>query len=387
MIVQDHTYTSFPRDRIIAAMKGSVEDDLSFTRDNLIMRRSKDGGEYYLMCIFTNRYRDRDVHSAPHKGGEILSGDAHAKYMSILDANPDMAPQLWSLHIPGTERKNRAHWWDYDGHFCYAEFKLDTEEASGISAFVKEYTPGLSHGFFVLKYDEKEAVIEEYFTYEISILPLEWAANQWTTIEMTRKELEMKLSPERRAALVKLHGEDFVKGIETKGDSMLKLLQDLDVEMKSFQPEKETEPAAEKKVEKTASAEVSEDSPVTQAEVVAAMETLHKAVGADIAELSKNIEKLYDVVKELSADVYERITELSTSDTDRLAAKAAAAPISIIANWMPKSVIGSEETKVPANSKLLNGPQQNGNGLTTQEALNIFSGFTSGVAEGVNRGN
>lgn len=125
----------------------SDSDPLVFTKGCLSMRKGDDG-DYYLMCQFSNRWRDRDAWSAPWKGGEIITSDAHREFMAYLDNNPELAPALWSYHVPGTARQRRAHWWDFDGDFSYMEFRLNEDEAKGVKRFVDIYEPGLSHGFF-----------------------------------------------------------------------------------------------------------------------------------------------------------------------------------------------------------------------------------------------
>lgn len=312
-------------------------EDFSFERSCLHMRKAATGGNYYLMAMFSNRYRDRDVHAAPHKGGEIVSDKAHKSYVSFLDQHPDLSPELWSLHIPGTARKNRAHWWDYDGAFVYAEFELMKEEAKGVADFVKLYEPGLSHGFYVFDYDVDNAVIEDYYSYEISILPLEMAANAWTTFDLIRKEFDMgKFDPERRAALVVLHGEAYVAGLETKSDEIRQHLDQLEIDTKNLKKEGAESPEA-------ASDDVQEpnvdgEEVATEKTVLAALQTLHEAIGNDM--------------KTLRDEILGRLEALEEGDEERVEAKALAMPKSLLLSWQPASVIGDEDTEVEYNSPL-----------------------------------
>lgn len=335
--------------------------DFSFEKGCLSMRKAAED-KYFLMATFSNRFRDVDKFSAPHKGGEIIASYAHEAYMKFLDEHPDLAPELWSLHIPGTARKNRAHWWDYDGAFSYCEFELTAEEAAGVADFCKEYTPGLSHGFYVFKYDKENAVIEDYYTYEVSILPIEWAANPWTTFELIRKELEMKLTTERRAALVKLHGEDFVKQLETKGDQMLSMLQSIDAETKALNGtlkgasaeggNAEDESPAGSTSGSTSSELAEVEEYAKAADVLKALKALHESISADFAKIVDRLTAKFE-------EYDEAFAELGVADTERIAAKTAATPAVLLANWTPPSVIGSQETEVPANSKLAKkGPEE-----------------------------
>lgn len=307
--------------------------DYSFETDCLRLTKDQSTGDYHLMTIFSNRFRDRDMHAFPEKGGEIISTAAHRKYMAYLDANPDQAPELWSLHIPGTERENRAHWWDFDGDFAYAEFKLTPEEALGVYTFAQQYEPGLSHGFAVYEYDEKEGVIEDYITYEISILPNEWAANPWTTFGLIRKELEnMKLTPEKRAALVALHGEGYVAKLESDTGELAKTLGALGVDTKDIFVKEEETPAAEPAT--TTETPAAPAPAVTEEAIVAALNTLHMALSGEIKGLVARIEKL------------------EAQDTDRVAAKAAAATPSVLASWQPQSVTQAQKNGIYAQDPL-----------------------------------
>lgn len=308
--------------------------DHSFSKGCLTMRKGP-ADTYYLMCMFSNKYRDRDYFAAPKRGGQIISDAAHRNYVKFLDENPELAPELWSLHIPGTERRRRAHWWDYDGAIVYAEFELDEDEAAGVKAFADLYEPGLSHGFYMTKYDKEFDVIEEYYSYEISILPLEWAANPWTTFELIRKELDEnmgKFTPERRAALVALHGEKFVQALEQKGDQLRNLLDELEIDNKELSDSQEDE--SEDTQEET---EESNDV-ATSADVVKALESLHSVISADLKAIIERLD-----------DLEERLDDI---EDDQDEAKSMAMPASVLASWQPGSVVGQDETIIETRDPL-----------------------------------
>lgn len=341
----------------------NLQIDLGFDKGCVKMRKGPDGN-YLLMCQYSNRWRDRDVYSFPQKGGEIITTAAHERYMRWLDENPNKAPELWSVHIPGTQRKNIAHWWGFDGNFAFAEFKLTNEEALGINRFVSIYKPGLSHGFFILKYNFDEGLIEEYITYEISILPVEMAANQWTNFELVQKELmtQMYLQPETRAALVALHGEDYVKDLELKSREFGEMLDKVGVDTKalttSFQADVEERLKKKKEVE-----EEKKEEPVSltlsaletlQQEIMGAMQRLHETLSGDIKALKAFAEAQAVRIEQLETQV----EEIEEDDEDKVAAKAAAAPKSIFAAWMPGSVIDKEETLVSNRDTKVKGPKQ-----------------------------
>lgn len=344
--------------------------DYSFQTDSLILRKSPSTGEYHLMTIYSNRFRDRDSTSFPRLGGEIVSSDGHRKYMAFLDANPGKAPELWSLHLPGTARKNRAHWWDFDGNFAYAEFKLTPEEALGVYQFAQVFEPGLSHGFAVYRYDAEKGIIEEYETYEISILPQEWAANPWTTFTLIRKELEdMKLTPEKRAVLVSLHGEEFVNEFEQKSDKLVTVLDALGVDTKSVFSEKDAaQTDATTEVPAATPAAPGATTSVTEEAIVGALNTLHQALSGEIKSVTAQFSK---TVEELTA----RINKIESDDTDRVGAKAAAITPSILTAWMPASIIGQSGAAVFATDAL----HKKGPAETLHNSNHVLAGLLDGL--------
>jgi hypothetical protein len=328
--------------KLISRLKGqpplAPEVDYSFELDCLKMRKDASTGKYFLMCIYSNRFRDIDKGSAPLHGGEILADAAHQEFMEFLDANPSEAPELWSLHVPGTQRKNRAHWWAYDGAFAYAEFVLEEDEARGIAQFAKQVTPGLSHGFHILKYDFENAVIEKYRTNEISILPLDWAANPWTSVEMIRKELEMgKFPKEKRELLVTLHGEDFAVELEEKSMTTDAVLTAAGVDTKAL--------AA---INAKQNEEVEVEIELDETGIVEALQALEQTLGGDIKALATAFKAMAVKIEEHDALLAEVIEEVE----DEEEAVQAAAPLGLLASFRPKSVIGNLSAEIPATDPL-----------------------------------
>src|SRR5690606_7010366 len=113
-----------------------------------------------------------------------------------------------------------------------------------------------------LKYDADEGLIQEYITYEISILPLEMAANQWTSFELIEKELtkHMYLSDAQRAALVAMHGEDYVKEFESKSRDFAEVLDRVGIDTKGLKSSVQSDVA-----ERLAKKEEVKEEPKTEA--------------------------------------------------------------------------------------------------------------------------
>jgi hypothetical protein len=356
-----------------------LEIDLSFDQGCIKMRKSE-AGDYFLLCQYSNRWRDRDAWSHPEKGGEIITTDAHERYMRWLDENPNKAPELWSLHIPGTQRKNIAHWWGFDGSFAFAEFKLSAEEAVGIKRFVSIYKAGLSHGFFVLKYDFNEGLIEEYITYEISILPVEMAANQWTNIELIQKELasNMYLRPEQRAALVTLHGEDYVKELETKSQEFASMLDKVGIDSKALKTAVQSDVDERLAKKEEVVAPVATEAGVTPAaletlqnDILGALQRLYDTMTLDMKKLQERIDAQAKQIKGLE----EQVEIIEEEDEEKVAAKTAAAPKSLFANWLPSSVVGNETTLVTGRDQKTKGPKQS----TVATNGHMLSGMFGGL--------
>jgi len=368
----------------VGSFFSNLEIDLGFQKDCLSMRKAADGN-YLLMCQYSNRWRDRDTFAHP-KGGEIVTREAHERYMRWLDDNPNKAPELWSLHLPGTQRKNIAHWWGFDGNFAFAEFKLTPEEALGVKRFVSIYEPGLSHGFFVLKYDADEGLIQEYITYEISILPLEMAANQWTSFELIEKELtkHMYLSDAQRAALVAMHGEDYVKEFESKSRDFAEVLDRVGIDTKGLKSSVQSDVA-----ERLAKKEEVKEEPKTEAvatgnvtlaafealqnDLLGALQRLQETLGGDIKALKGLVEEQAERIDELEGT----IEEIEVDDEDKVAQKASAAPRSIFANFMPASVIGQDDTELDTtDKKKLKGPAE---AKTRKQGSHMLAGIFGGL--------
>ena len=312
-------------------------------------------GKSYLVARFTNRWRDYDLHAAPEQGGEIIANGAHKEYVNWLDKNPQHAPELWTWHVWGTERKNRADWWDYSGNFFYMQWPLEADEAKSLkNAMSTGFSEdvywrkaeagepwGLSFGFYVLKYDGKNAAIEKYRAFEVSVLPLSAAANPWTSFELTgddsqdeAKETLKMFNKKKLAALRILHGDEFVKDMLSSDEADAKALDDAGVETKEKTP---AEPSVATEVFASEKA------------VVEALERLKSIFDADNAALKERLELLEKANAELLAKLVARDEE------EAAAAKAAAAPASLLASWMPAKSIAtgkSNTAQIKKNSAL-----------------------------------
>ena len=276
-------------------------------KDAFIVQKQVNG-EHRWIGIATNKWKDRE--------GEILTDSAHVEFVKFLDENPEYAPELWTWHTPGTARKNKADWWEYhEGFFLYSGI-LTEEEAKAYEKDMGEPI-GMSHGFYVL--EKIGNYILKYRTFEVSELPLERAANEFTDFGKIKEENNMsEFSQRKRNYLVGRLGEEVVIQLETNVEDRAKTLQELDVDWKEIneQYEKEIEDALAEKVAKASQANSKE----IVAEVMKAMNveglvaTLSK-LNEDIVEVKgyqAKIEALEAEIKMLKESEDERIAKALT---------------------------------------------------------------------------
>ena len=174
-------------------------------------------GNWRWMTITSNIWRDRD--------GEIIPGDAHEGAVSYAERTKDM-PDLRLWHVPGS-RVGVADWVDFTHGFVLHSGSFDKGMEGAAASLAASKEPlGVSHGFYHNK-DEDSDTYPWYRDFEVSVLPLKKAANQWTefTADNT-KEVAMGLSDERRGFLVEHIGEGRVTALE-------KLLEEKEEDLKS----------------------------------------------------------------------------------------------------------------------------------------------------------
>lgn len=181
--------------------------------------KAQNGDDRWLGWV-SNKFMDRE--------GEILTDDAHKDYIAFLNAYPKAAGELWTFHIPGTEREAKADFWAYLNGFLIIGGKLTEEEAKALDNYDGDL--GMSHGFYVL---EKEGnLIKKYRTFEYTVLPRNSAANLWTKFDVKEFHME-KLTDQQREMARQLHGDDFVSALESDTDKASDALDKAGVQSKA----------------------------------------------------------------------------------------------------------------------------------------------------------
>lgn len=185
-------------------------------------------GSYRWLGWVSNKFMDRE--------GEILTEKAHLDYIAWLDQNPQAAPELWTYHIPGTAREKRTDFWGYVNGFLVLGGPLTEKEAKVFESVDIDFA--MSHGFYVLSKDKN--LIEQYRTFEATVLPREAAANLWTEFNV-KELLNMALTDKQRELAEQLHGTDFVAALESDTKERAKLLQEAGVQNKQADDTDEVE--------------------------------------------------------------------------------------------------------------------------------------------------
>src|SRR3990167_9397645 len=123
---------------------------------------------------------------------DIISKSAHQGYAAWLDENPELAPVFLSWHVPGTAREHPTDFWmEQDGALIMSGI-LTENEAAALFKAQKVTDLGMSFQGLGMRLDKSDPrVVTNYWMYEVSDLPLDKAANPFTTLETMIKEVGM----------------------------------------------------------------------------------------------------------------------------------------------------------------------------------------------------
>lgn len=335
------------------------------SEDGSLTIRKSTSGQWSLLGKFTNKFQDREK--------DILTDQSHREFEKYLDQNPDQAPELWVFHTPGTQFKNKADWWAYDGSFFYLKWNLTEEEADRVIEWCKEVDPGMSHGFWaidlgILIEDQEGYEINKYRTYEASLLPLQSAANIYTGITLMSKHITtMKkgFDPTKRQALIQFYGdEEFVEGLENQSSKEARLLEE-NVMHKTNEIEEETpqDPTREadqvdevEEAEDTEEGEEGEGSTPDEEEVEESLEP------AAVDE--KSLHGILTLLNDTIAGLSKRVDNLETKSTSEPETPAAPANSNTLASMLAKmkaegnSPVGNPQAQVKEGDGLDKGPEE-----------------------------
>ena len=284
-------------EKIVDKLKPKKKEQEEIKSSGFVVEKDLKGQHRWFGWV-SNKYRDRD--------GEIISEAAHKEFIEWVykDAAARM-PQLWLWHTPKTAMKERADWIDYADGFLHASGPLTEKEAKMLEGIDD---PGMSHGFFCNKEND---IINKYRSFEGSVLPLKYVANEWTDFATLQQEAKDMFNPQKREFLVGRLGEEKVAELEASTKDRVEILKELGIEFK----EAEEIPVVVKEEEPTP------EEPVVEKEATALdAKAILDALG--LSELSEYLEGQSKQVEELTATVKEQsetITALQKSDDEKIA--------------------------------------------------------------------
>lgn len=181
----------------------------------------------------SNKWRDRD--NPP----QIIEEKAHKEFVAHMEKTGDY-PVLLGWHTPGTQL-GKADFAEYIDGFLVMGGTIDKDkyqEAENLAELSLKEKIGMSHGFVYKYSDEPNEIIGWYRTWEVSHLPLDKAANLWTSIDIIEKEVkEMPLKQDRREYLDSVYGKDTIDKVLSQIEDTGKSLSDMGVEYKEVLPE------------------------------------------------------------------------------------------------------------------------------------------------------
>ena len=290
----------------VAKLLKDKKEPSSGGSNSLEIITQKDGSKRWF-GRYSNNYMDREK--------EIISEEAHKEFVAYLKQYPDRMPAFWSWHIPGTSRVADADYIDYIDGFMIASGPLTAEEADQLNKSI-EYDggkTGMSHGMFILERDPvRKEVITKYRSYEISDLPLENAANGFTSINSTK---EVKMTDEKFNRLAEAIGENEAKKVFDQIGESKETLEALGIESKESEVAEildsaEADPASEEKPEpKEVEEEKEAKSSVQEIAVAIGKELGLKELSNLLADQKETIDHLSKTVAELTKEEDEKIAE------------------------------------------------------------------------------
>ena len=343
------------------------------------------GGDMRWLGTHTNHYIDRD--NPP----DIISAEAHQRFAERVAKGIDPAPELWIWHAPAPVGTADYLAWD-DRGFLISSGTVKPEWEPAVKALTESgEVLGMSHGMpqESIRRDRNDPrIILDYSSKEISILPLDKAANLLTTFT-TEEAMEKGLRTDQRQRLVQMMGEDGVKQLETEIERKARLAGQKGLESKETSPstgsgqaaEAEADafdeipaPVAEKPAEVKAAtptekpaakpAQEDADAPVGRGEIVdaiaEAMEAVTAAFGKSINELAVQVDALQKQVSSQNKEMAAQVAE-----------KAAATPKASVASLLSKRLNVGLGKPLAAEDPLMKGGPQEAEG---EEVLYGFGG-------------
>jgi hypothetical protein len=268
----------------------------------------------------SNNFQDRTK--------QTITLAAHKEFVEWVDKEGNY-PELWVWHAAGS-KFGQTDWLDVcEGVLC-ASGLIDQGKEDFARAIVKE-CDGVSHGFLYVAAGKD---ITKYRDWEISVLPKQYAANNYfdSGIRLVGEDL-MPFNAAKKALLEQHFGADQVAVMERETEGMVEALKGMGVEYKEFD---ETVSAIG---EVHATNKAIGDLVAKLGEKFGAIDTRLEAMQKSIDE---GIEQAMTPRVEGATKGFEASKAASTevNDGDPIAATAKSAP-GAQANWFNETVMGA----------------------------------------------
>ena len=198
-------------------------------RGSVLIEKDLDG-QWRAIMVPSNKFQDLD--------GDILSSAAHEEYVQWVKQNPHMMPEVLLWHQPVTKHSHAVDFMAYDDGFLIASAILEEHEAAGLLKAQQSYDLGMSHGSFALETDpQNPKVITKYRMFEVSVLPIEKAANPFTDFDAVHIVKEARMKKETQDFIASIVGPEKAAALAAQSQAREKVLENAGIESK----EKKTE--------------------------------------------------------------------------------------------------------------------------------------------------
>jgi hypothetical protein len=290
----------------------------------------------------TNKWRDRDNPS------EIIEEKAHQEYVAWVDKTGHF-PEAWLWHTPGT-RWGMADCVDYTEGFLVVSGTVDKGFEDVAEAMVGEDL-GVSHGFRYRHSDPGQGIIGWYRSFELSPLPPDAAANQWTSMDMIGKEVDMAFNAAKREFLVDKLGEERVVLLENDTKGMREALDKAGVEWKELEAVEDKDGAPAPVLSEEASKAIADAAGKAAAEALVETNAFKGMVTSLDEVKAGQVQALED-----QKGIRDRLVALERTDDEKIASAVmgkSGRPNGHVASQDPGTVVDKDD---PAYEAAVKGP-------------------------------
>ncbi len=359
-------------DLVSRALGGNIEKKIEKLQENenngILFTKDKSTDQLRWMGIYSSNYLDDDYPA------DIISAQAHKEFIERAEKGEAPYPELWHAHTEGTKWGTTDFLaFDEDTGVAYASGLVDKgheKEAYALAKYGKGRL-GLSHGMErkSLRRDDPDddRVITQYNSYEISDLPLRWAANGMTALSFsettTSKNTEdgMAISERKKQYLTDAGlSEEQVAELEQLGKEQAELNAE---RPRKEKPEEDTAKGAEAQEEQpakeseTAEGEVGEEND-TEKEGNEAEQEEQEAVTLSkeeaLAVIAKGFEDFGGAVAEVLEKIDARLAKVEQLEKARAEKEKEQMLAPAYSGILEKiSAIGAKETELGDEDDLL----------------------------------